>query len=198
MRKILCLIIIQFPGILCAQQEDSIPTDSLIQSIRNHYLEIENAINTKYIESKKGDWVKWVPSVGIGYTPNGSPRPTASYSLANILNIRKAKQEKEQLRLSELQMNQIECEKQVIELRKMVRQFKLKQKDYEVSKAIFEIDLELFEVQEKKYNNNEISPREFLKMKQTYLKKEYELGKKKEELQFLKIETYAFAHVSLS
>jgi len=192
MKKILYLLIILLPGVCYPQANDFPPTDSLIQSIKNHHHEIEKAINLKYVESKKGEWIKWLPAIGIGYTPNGSPRPTASYSLATVLNIKKAKHQQEQRRLSEIELNNIELRKRLIGLSKLLRQRELSITDLGLAERLFQIDEELFNLQKKKFDHNEIKASDFLKMKQAFLKKQYDLSKKKEALAFAELEILAF------
>ena len=68
------------------------PLEMLFHSIDSFYLLKTETELAEFQISKKGEWLKYVPSVGLTYTLDGRPRPAISFSSSVIYRARKDRQ----------------------------------------------------------------------------------------------------------
>ena len=67
------------------------PKEALFASIDSFYAIQTQAELLEYQESRKGEWLKFLPSVGITYTLDGQPRPSIGYSTNIIYSAKKVR-----------------------------------------------------------------------------------------------------------
>ena len=70
--------------------------------------------------SKKGEWLKYVPTLGLTYTLDGRPRPAISFSSSVIYRARKDRQTIASKRRSIIGKNRLEAETLKNEVQEMV------------------------------------------------------------------------------
>lgn len=156
---------------------DSLPaTTTLYESLATYYEQKTVAELAEFQETRKGEWLKYLPNLGVSYTFDNKPRPSASISSSTIYNAKKNKQAKAAKRKAIVQVNQLAHQQDKIRLRQLLNQYELEVAAIAFQAEIFEIDKTLFEIEEAKYNALEIPPSAFLKIKRAYLLKKFKLG----------------------
>ena len=170
-------------------QKDTLPPDAaLYQSLEKYYEQKTAAELTEFQENQKGEWLKYLPNLGVSYTFDNKPRPSASISSSTIYNAKKNKQQRAAKRKAIEQVNQLAHQQDKIRLRQLLNQYELEVAAIAFQVEIFEIDKTLFEIEEAKYNALEIAPSEFLKIKRAYLIKGFEVREGRKELALLEDE----------
>ena len=161
------------------------PTADLFASIQTYYLAQSNAELLEFQESTKGEWLKYVPNVGMTYTVSGQPRPSVSFSTSVIYQAKKGKQLRtakiKSIESSTLLLIQQEQRK----LLQLIARYEQELRSLAVATEIQAIEDAIFEIQETKFRNRELTPLEYLPIKRGYLQKQYELGEKKRGLDLL-------------
>lgn len=185
--------------VVAAKAQDSLmvipPLETLYTSIDSFYNQ-QLAAELKAFESNPKDyWMNFVPSVGIGYTPAGAPRPTLSYSLASLFNYRTQKRQVRSVRESIILKNRIDQQKTKLEAASILEQIKMKQEDLIFSLQIHEINVLLFEFYEKQNENNEIKPVDYLLKKKDFLQKEEAIRIQRRAIHLLIIELLKTSHL---
>ena len=79
-----------------AQIDTLPPADSLFQSLKNYHQNLLQAQLTEFKISEKGAWLKYIPSIGIGYNFGTDPegnlqnvlRPSLNYNTNVIYRVR--------------------------------------------------------------------------------------------------------------
>ena len=167
-------------------QKDTLPPDAILyQSLEKYYEQKTAAELTEFQENQKGEWLKYLPNLGVSYTFDNKPRPSASISSSTIYNAKKNKQQRAAKRKAIEQVNLLAYQQDRIRLRQLLNQYQLEVAAMAFQVEIFEIDKTLFEIEEAKYNDLEIPPSEFLKIKRAYLVKEFDLEEERKELALL-------------
>lgn len=175
--KMKTLILLSFFAI------DTLPsTEQLFQSLTLHHQTTTKAALAQFDETEPPQWMNYIPSIGIGYTPQGEPRPTASFSLAQIITAKRNRQERERQRAAILANAEIELHQLQSQLSAMLQEYSQALLDLETRKQIFEIDKQIFELAKSQYENAEMSPTEFLPKWKAFLLQELEMEMKKTEL----------------
>lgn len=155
----------------------------------------------EYDESKKGNWLYYLPSVGIGYTPiaksgpdgdirfDNAPRPTLSFSLGQVLNARRRNRDIRAKRESLAASAALDREKAHRELDRLLHRHALLLLELETMRRVQEIDRQLFVLIQADYDAARISPQEFLPKQKAFLegelavmRKEMEVGSLEEEI----------------
>ncbi|MDF1866711.1 MAG: hypothetical protein P1U70_17880 [Saprospiraceae bacterium] len=158
------------------------PTDSLFAAIEKHHATITAAQLAEFDETTTKKWMNYIPSVGIGYTPSGDPRPTASFSLSQIITAKRNQQDRERRRASILAKSEIELQNLKSQLASMIQEYELLKRELRTREQIHEIDKQLFQLAKTQYENAEMSPVEFLPKEKAFLLQGLEIEIKKAEL----------------
>lgn len=162
------------------------PLEMLYQSIQTYYQQQANAELLAFQASTKGEWLKYVPNVGITYTVAGQPRPSVAFSTSVIYQARKDKQ------LRQAKMKSIESatllliQQEQRKLLQLVAQYEQALRSLELAKEIHQIEEQIFAIQQTKFDNLELTPLQFLPIKRGFLQKGYELEEKQQELELLR------------
>lgn len=162
------------------------PTDSLFAALEKHHATITAAELTEFDETTTKKWMNYIPSVGIGYTPSGAPRPTASFSLSQIITAKRQHQERERRRTAILAKAEIELQNLKSQLSSMLLEYELLKLELRTREQIHEIDRQIFELAKVQYENAEMSPVEFLPKEKAFLLQKLEIERQKQA--FLRIE----------
>jgi hypothetical protein len=158
------------------------PTDSLFAALEKQHATTTAAQLAEFDETTTKKWMNYVPSVGIGYTPSGDPRPTASFSLSQIITAKRNQQERERRRAAILAKAEIELQQLKLQLTSMIQEYDLLKLELRTREQIHEIDRQLFELAKAQYENAEMSPVEFLPKEKAFLLQGLEIEMKKREL----------------
>lgn len=164
-------------------QQDSIPDiEILFSSIDSFYNQkLESEIKA-FEADPKDYWMNFVPSIGMAYNLEGKPRPSFSFSLNSLFQVRAQKRQVAALRESIILKNQIERLETKNQVRKLKQRIEILKSDLEFSMQLFEIDNQLFEFYEKQNQNNDIKPSEFLIKKKDYLTKKQSIRLEEREI----------------
>ena len=158
---------------------DTLPPDSLLfQSLATYYHQKTQAELAEFQETEKGEWLKYLPSVGITYTFDNKPRPIATLSTSTLYNAKKSKQARAAKRKAIIQINALAHQQDRLRLQQLLNQYRLEKEALEFQAEILEIDKQLFAIEEAKYEKNQIPPSEFLKIKRGYMVKAFEITEK--------------------
>jgi len=154
----------------------------------------------EFDESKKGNWLYYLPSVGIGYTPiaksgpdgdirfNNAPRPTLSFSLGQVLTARRRNRDIRAKRESLAASAALDREKAHRELDRLLHRHALLLLELETMRRVQEIDRQLFVLIQSDYDAAKISPQEFLPKQKAFLEGELAVQRKEMEVGILENE----------
>ena len=170
MLTILFLIInIYSPCTSYAQDQELPPLEALESSIIKFTNQECKAKLLTQNELKDHAWKELLPSLGVAYTPSGSPRPSASWSPLQILDrsdaIKKRKLDKQSILLS----YELIVSERLYKLRQLYNDHEIDRRTIETKQVSLEIDEELFAITASKYQENIIKPSEYLKAKKAIL-----------------------------
>lgn len=158
------------------------PTDSLFAALEKNHASITAAQLAEFDQTTTKKWMNYIPSVGIGYTPSGAPRPTASFSLSQIITAKRQQQERERRRTAILAKAEIELQSLKSQLSSMLQEYELLKLELRIREQIHEIDKQLFELAKVQYENAEMSPMEFLPKEKAFLLQGLELEQARIEI----------------
>jgi hypothetical protein len=180
---------------ITAPQPDSLPgTPVLFTAIDSFWTRHTAAQLTEFTDSRKDDWMLWLPGAGITYTLSGSPRPTLSYSLHELFNARKSRQEKAAKRRVILETNRLNAEKDKTAVKALLRRHQLLQADAAATARVLETQTQIFRIYEQEYLRGEMTPTEFLPKKAQYEERIASLAAKTLQIGLLEIEIMEKAH----
>ena len=162
---------------------DTLPPESkLYESLAAfHQAETQSQL-TEYTYQTQHKWLRYLPTVGLTYTPEGDPRPGISWSsnlLFHSINESKRKEAKIQ---SITQTGDLQYQKARYELEAALLAHQQFLESITFQKSILEIDRELFVIQSSKYAEAQLKPSEFLQLKRTFLLKEHRVLEMEQEL----------------
>ena len=159
---------------------------SLQQSIHHHYNQQLAAELSEFSDSRKGEWLKYLPNVGTTYTLEGNFRPTISFSSNTIYRAKKDKQTREAKRHSIEKKIRLEEQKTLAAVQNMVTEYHIRLRELETQKLILETDRQLHAIQKDKYERSEIPPSDYLPAYKKWLQVELGFRQLEDELVLLR------------
>jgi hypothetical protein len=195
---LLTLFVLLYQSANCQQQSANWnlpPTDSLFSALEKHHATITAAQLAEFDQTTTKKWMNYIPSVGIGYTPSGAPRPTASFSLSQIITAKRQQQERERRRIAILAKAEIELQNLKSQLSSMLQEYELQKLEVRTREQIHKIDRQLFELAKVQYENAEMSPMEFLPKEKAFLLQGLDLGRLKYRIKELKRKIFNFGNL---
>lgn len=190
------LLLVIFNINLTAQPDTLPPVEQLFESIQIYYQAQAKAQLLEFQESTKGEWLKYVPSIGFGFGLGtkeiegqtqvvGKFRPSVSLNTGVIYTARKDKQ----LRTAKVQSiesaTQLLIQQEQRKLLQLIGNYERELRALALATEIQEIEDAIFEIQETKYRDRELTPLEYLPLKRNYLQKQYELAEKRKGIDIL-------------
>lgn len=170
-RSLYSFIFLLFTSISSKAQLDSLPPLPLLESSLLSYVQQEcKAKLLAHHDLKRSQWKELLPSLGVAYTPTGSPRPSASWSPLQILDRKETNKKREHERNSIIMLHDMIYQDRLYKLRQLYHDYQIDIKSIEHKQVTLIIDEELFAITEKKYQENIIKPSEYLKEKRSILK----------------------------
>lgn len=171
---------------LIAQIDTLPPLEMLYESIQRYYQQQASTQLLEYQSSTKGEWLKYVPNVGVTYTVAGDPRPSVAFSTGIIYQARKDKQ----LRAAKIKSIEsatlLLIQQEQRKLLQMIGNYERELRAYELAQEIQGIEEQIYKIQETKFENLELTPLQFLPIKRTYLQKQYDLAAKRKGIDVLR------------
>ncbi|MEZ5044151.1 MAG: hypothetical protein R2828_29935 [Saprospiraceae bacterium] len=164
--KTLILILTLFPT-------DTLPTKTtLLNTIDSFYQTQTTTQLLEFQTTKKGEWLKYLPTLGMTYTLDGKPRPTISFSSTILYHAKKDQQTLAAKRQAIVESNHLEAKKAKAKLEELLLEYETLQQEITARKEILDIDTQLFEIDTQQYENLEMAPSDFLKAKKAYLERQ--------------------------
>ncbi len=184
-----------------------LPTPDSLHASLDTFLNRQLAAQlAEFDETKKGNWLYYLPSVGIGYTPiaksgpdgdirfDNAPRPTLSFSLGQVLNARRRDRDIRAKRESLAASAALDSEKAHSELDRLLHRHSMLLLELETMRRVQEIDRQLFVLIQADYDAAVISPQQFLPRQKAFLEGELAVMRKEMEVGNLEGEIQAAAH----
>jgi hypothetical protein len=169
-------------SIQCYAQSPILDKETLFTKIDSAYAAKTQTQLLEFSDSKKGEWLKYLPTVGLTYTLDGKPRPSINYSTTLLYRATKDKQLKAAKRQQIIRQNQEAASKAKAELEKLLLEYTQLQEEIKLKKQILEIDQQLFDIEKAKYERLEIAPSEFLKAQKDLYNQQLILKKLEQQL----------------
>lgn len=161
-----------------------LPADSVLyNSLSQHYQSLLEADLKELDLKKKKSWTKYLPSLGVTYTVNGSPRPSIGYNPLSILAVNEGKELLELKRSAIVMRYEQILYEEFVALENLIFDYRADLLKVENRKQLKAIDDKLMEMSEEKYNLNMIKPSQYLAEKKKYLEKEIALSELEQNLQ---------------
>lgn len=149
---------------------DTLPPKATLLHAIDSFYQIQTASELlEYQIAKKGEWLKYLPTIGIQYTLDGKPRPTFSFSSSILYSAQKDRQSLKAKRVAIIERNKIEAQKSKIQLQKALTDYEVLLQELETRKEMLQIDALLFQIDQQRYENLEMPPSDFLKAKKSFL-----------------------------
>lgn len=159
--------------ILSLLPTDTLPEKSVLLNAIDSFYQVQTTTQLlEYQSSKKGEWLKYLPTVGMTYTLDGKPRPTISLSSTLLYRAKKDQQILAAKRQGIIEANRLEANKAKAKLEALLFEYESLQQEMAARKEILDIDQQLFEIDTQRYEDLEMAPSDFLKAKKAFLEKQ--------------------------
>ncbi len=173
------------------------PTEVLYASIDSFYQLQMEADLAEFQISKKGEWLKYLPSLGVTYTLDGQPRPALNLSSSILYRAKKDKQLRQAKQASIRSKYLLEAAKRKAVVDELIHKYYGKLEELQLKEEIHTIDQQLFAIEEDRYRRLEMAPSGYLKAKRELLKKEEGLNAIRQGIRTLKREVLAICFYAL-
>lgn len=172
-------------GLLCAALStrpstppapDSLPDRSLLlASIDSFYARRSHALLLELEESRQGDWLRYLPALGITYTAQGAPRPTLSFSSSLLHTYRKERQQRNARRQAILAQALLDADADKRKLLQLLQACSHTSLDLQTKREVHALDSALFAFHTQQSQSLALLPSEFLAKKREFLLKSLDL-----------------------
>ncbi|MCO6493556.1 MAG: hypothetical protein J5I98_34365 [Phaeodactylibacter sp.] len=171
-----------------ALPQDLPPLGELYAAIDSFYAAETHASLLEFREDKKGEWLKYIPNVGLTYTITGNPRPSASFNTGVLYQAKRDKQRNAARRRSIEEKGALQAARARGAVAKLYTAYQLRLEALAFRRQLLAIDEQLFRMEEDRYEREEISPGDFLQAKRGWLLKQQEVRDMEVELEVLRQE----------
>jgi len=152
---------------------DTLPPKATLLHAIDSFYQIQTASQLlEYQTCKKGEWLKYLPTVGLAYTLDGKPQPTISFSSSLLYRAKKDRLTIMAKRQAIVEANRLAAQGVKAKLDEMIFEYECLQQEIGYKREIFEIDAQLFEMDQQRYERLEMAPSDFLKAKKVFLEKQ--------------------------
>lgn len=190
--------IIAFTSLLIASvlhcQSVQLPADSILFACLQEYHSQQQAAQLyEYELSNKGNWLKYLPNIGITYTVAGEPRPAVSINsgLLYTANQDRKRQAANVRRITDY--TRLLFLEDSTAITRNLRLIEIKERTAREDLEVLTIDEQLFQLYQAEYDAAEMTPEVFLRKKKTYLQQRQRHRLQVEEIEALKLETLFLA-----
>ncbi len=167
------------------------PLGELYASIDSFYAAEVHASLLEFREDRKGEWLKYVPDVGLTYTVVGDPRPSVSFNTGVLYQAKRDKQRNAARRRSIEEKGALLAARARGAVAKLYAAYQLQREALAFRRELLAIDEQLFRMEEDRYRRGEMSPGDFLKAKRSWLLKQQEVRNIELDLEVLRQEILA-------
>ena len=157
----------------------------LLACIRHRHARALEAEMAALDYDQKGEWLKYLPNLGITYTVAGEPRPAVSSSSSVFYQARRDKKTRQAARLAATQRNQLLLDRELAAITRLWNRYQTAAESVAAYDEIAAIDRQLFTLYEKQYAAKEILPEAFLLKKKSFLLQELKRQEERTELSTL-------------
>ena len=148
------------------------PLETLYTSIDSFYAAETHAHLLEFQEDKKGEWLKYLPNVGLTYTVAGAPRPSVGLNSGILYQAKRDKQRNAARRRSIQEKGALQAARARGAVAKLYATYLLRLEALKSHRELLAIDEQLFRMEVGRYERGEISPGDFLKAKRGWLLKQ--------------------------
>jgi hypothetical protein len=185
----LCLLL------LAPKANGQLPTaDSLHAALTQHHQRQLAASLAEFDDATPGQWMNYIPSAGIGYNLQGQPRPTLSFSLAQVITARRQRLDRQAKRRSIEATATIALDDAHRQLDQLLTKYELLRLELQTMQKLHEIDSSLYQLAVLDYEAAKLAPSGFLPKQKAYLQSELELTRKEIVVRELEGEILVFVH----
>jgi len=178
-------------------QVDSLPPkEVLFASIDSFYnLKVEQEL-VAFQNSKKGEWLKYLPSIGITYALDGRPRPALNFNSSLLYRAKKDRLKTQFKRKAIRERLLQEKQTRKLQVEQLIQEYYTLHSELQHLEKIFAVDRQLFLIEKAKYQRLEIKPSSYLEAFKRYLLNEQELFQHQKllKLKKWKIEKFVFTN----
>lgn len=157
-------------------------------SIQVHYLDAYEILLSEYKETKKGEWLRFLPTLGVTYTATGRPRPTLGISSGLLYTVARSREQRRAKRQALRRQCRADIERSRRQVRALLARRRLLRAELKQEEEVFAIDTQLFAIQTARYHRLEIGPEEYLRAQRTHLLRQQALQQLRRQIQELEID----------
>ncbi|MCF8247290.1 MAG: hypothetical protein K9J37_19745 [Saprospiraceae bacterium] len=176
--------------------------DSLHAALTQYHQRLTAATLAEFDDATPGQWMNYVPSVGIGYNLatdaegriTSKPRPAISFSLAQVLTARRQRLDRRAKRRSIEATADIALDDAHRQLDQLLSKYELLTLELLTMRKLHEIDESLYELAVLDYEAAKLAPSGFLPKRKAFLESELDLLRKEMEVKALEGEILSAAH----
>lgn len=169
-------------------EPDSLPArPTLFESLRTYHTEKAAATTTEYQTVEKYRWMKWMPSVGIGYNLQGAPVPTLSFSLGQVYANLNSKAQMASKTHAILRGSLLSFKTDSIDLEMLLQKVDILRGGIAYDETVAQVDSALWTILEGQYRNKDIGPTEYLTAKKQFLERQVLLHQRRREIAILEL-----------
>ena len=192
-----------FIFVLALAHLDSLPpNDRLFLALQAHHDRLLEAQLAEFDLSRRGQWMNYVPSIGIGYAlssdANGNlsskPRPSISFSLAQVFSARRQRLDRLAKRRSIQAAADIALDNDHRALLALLARLQILHLELDALQKSLDIELQLFHLAEIDYETANLSPKDFLPKQKNLIDAQLALAKKSSEILALEASILALCH----
>lgn len=140
--------------------------------------------------------MNYVPSVGVGYNLQGQPRPTVSFSLAQVFAAQRQRRDRLAKRQSIIATAELNRRQLYSQLSAMLQRLELMQLELVTMRRVHDIERQLYELAVIDYEAAKLAPSALLPKQKAYLEHQLTLRRKEMEIAELENQVLIFAHFS--
>lgn len=176
----------------CFHPLDTLPDhQALFANIDSFYQSQMTVELLAFQENKKGEWLKYLPTVGLSYTPEGQPRPTISWSSTLLYRSQKEKWQRKAKRKAIHRNQTLLAQAAKGKLKDLLLTYEQLQMELVIEQDLMLIEDQLLSIYQMKKDSLAMAPSEFLMKQKSFLEKkrrfrQLQSEKKKLELAILR------------
>ncbi|MCF8247693.1 MAG: hypothetical protein K9J37_21670 [Saprospiraceae bacterium] len=148
----------------------------------------------EFDDATPGQWMNYVPAVGIGYNLQVQPRPTISFSLAQVLTARRQRLDRRAKRRSIEATADLALLDAHRQLDQLLARHELLTLELQTMRKLHEIDESLYQLAVLDYEAAKLAPNRFLPKRKAFLESELDLQLKEIVIRELEGEVLLFCH----
>ncbi len=174
---------------------EGLPTADSLHAALDTFLDRQLAAAlAEFDDTGPRQWMNYVPSVGIGYNLQGEPRPTVSFSLAQVFAAQRQRADREGKRRSLIQSSELQRSQLHSQLSAMLQRYELMQIELATIRRVHDIERQLYELAVIDYEAAKLAPSAFLPKQKAFLEQQLTLRRKEMEIAELENQVLIFAH----